>query len=194
MTPFSADLEGRLTVQFNSVMKERWKKALGASLTIALLSAVAGVGITLFSSEVLAAWKTQGKAEQSLSSSGALEGLLNFEAPAATAARLATEKEDANQSKTETSGQVVKNWKFTQSPVLDAYLLSWALTLEAVQLEGLITFIELSNPFLPASIVNFLNAFELAWVQTAIGFQNFLNSFIPVGFRPPPIPPISPHF
>ncbi len=191
MTPFSADLEGRFTVQSISVMKNRWKKALGASLTIALLSAVAGVGITLFSSEVLAAWKTQGKAEQTLTSSGALDGLLNFEAPAATAARLATEKEDANQSKPE-NGQVVKNWKFTQSPVIDAYLLSWALTFEAVQVEGLITFIELSNPFLPPSIVNFLNAFEFAWVQTAIGFQNFLNSFIPVGFRPPPIPPISP--
>jgi hypothetical protein len=191
MTPFSADLEGRFTVQVFSVMKSRWKKALGASFTIALLSAVAGVGITLFSSDILAAWKGKGKAEQALSSSS-LGNLLSFEAPAATAARLASQKEDANQSKTE-NGQLVKNWKFTQSPVLDAYLLSWALTFEAVQLEGLITFIKLSNPFLPASIVNFLNAFEMGWVQAAIGFQNFLNSFIPVGFRPPPIPPISPH-
>ncbi len=179
-------------MKFISVMKHRWKKALGASLTVALLSAVAGVAITLFSSEVLAAWKTQGKAERTLSSSGALEGLLNFEAPAATAARLATEKEDANQSKTESSAQLVKNWKFTQISVVDAYLLSWSLTFEAVELEGLITFIKLTNPFLPPGVVNFLNAFEVGWVQTAIGFQNFLNSFIPVGLRPPPIPPISP--
>ncbi len=192
MTPFSADLEGRFTVQFISVMKNRWKKALGASLTIALLSAVAGVGITFLSSDVLAAWKWKGKADQARSSSG-FGDLLNFEAPAATAARLATQKEDAAQSKTQSSGQLVKNWKFTQSPLLDIYLLSWSLTFEAVQIEGLFRYLELTLGALSPSFVSFLNHLEFTLVQTLIGFQNFLNSFLPAGFRPPPIPPVSPH-
>ncbi len=172
----------------------RWKQAVRASLTGALLSAVAVVGLSLFGSEVLAAWKTPGNAEKAYVS-GKLEGLLNFESPAAAVARFETEKQESDQSVAQAGNPsvVAKNWKFTQIPTLDAYILSWSLTLEAVQLEGLITFIELSNPFLPPSIVSFLNSFELAWVQAAIGFQNFLNSFIPVGFRPPPIPPVSPH-
>ena len=178
-------------MQFISLMKNRWKKALGASLTIALLSAVAGVGITFLSSDVLAAWKWKGMADQAHSSSG-LGDLLNFEAPAATVTRLATQKEDAAQSKS--SGQLVKNWKFTQSPLLDIYILSWSLTVEAVQIEGLFTFLDATFRFLSPSFVSFLNHLEFTLIQTLIGFQNFLNSFLPVGFRPPPIPPISPHF
>jgi hypothetical protein len=193
MTPFSADLEGRFIVQFVSVMKSRWKKALGASLTIALLSAVAGVGITLFSSDILAAWKGKGKAEQALSSSS-VGDLLKFEAPAATAARLAAEKQDAAQNKMEAKGQLAKNWKFTQSPLVDVYLLSWSLTVEAVQIEGLVTYLDLILRSFSPSFVSFLNHLEFTLIQTMIGFQNFLNSFLPVGFRPPPIPPISPHF
>ncbi len=179
-------------MQVISVMKSRWKKALGASLTIALLSAVAGVGITFLSSDVLAAWKWKGKAEQARSSNG-FGDLLNFEAPAATAARLATEKQDAAQSKMEANGQLVKNWKFTQSPLLDVYLLSWSLTIEAVQIEGLFSYLELTLGSMSPNFVSFLNHLEFTLIQTLIGFQNFLNSFLPVGFRPPPIPPVSPH-
>src|SRR5579885_1653841 len=77
---------------FMTGIGQRWKRALGASLALVSLSAVAVVGFTLLGSKVLAAWKAPGNAEQALTSR-AFDGLLNFEAPEATVARLAAQKE-----------------------------------------------------------------------------------------------------
>lgn len=96
-------------MRFITGIGQRWKQALGASLTIALLTAVAVVGISLFGSEVLAAWKTSDNAEEALVSAS----VLNFDAPAATVARFNSETAASN------SPQVVSNWKYTQNPLLD---------------------------------------------------------------------------
>jgi hypothetical protein len=108
-------LKRRFTMRFITVIGQRWKRAVGASLAIASLSAVAVVGFTLLGSKVLAAWKAPGNAEQALTTS-AFEGLLNFEAPAATAARIAVQKEEFERDNRRASNasMLVKNWRFTQ--------------------------------------------------------------------------------
>ena len=112
--PFSADWEGRFTVYFLTAIGQRWKRAAGASLTIALLSAVAVVGLTVFGSKMMTACRAAGNAEQALASGSAL-GLLNLEAPEAKVKQF--------QAKTQES-ELAKNWKFTDSPLLDSILAS----------------------------------------------------------------------
>jgi hypothetical protein len=97
------------------VIGMRWMLAVGVSLAIASLSAVAVVGFILLGSKVLAAWKAPGNAEQALTAS-AFEGLLNFRAPEATVTRIAVQKEEFERDNRRASNasMLVKNWKFTE--------------------------------------------------------------------------------
>jgi len=90
-----------------------------AALTIVLLSAVAVVGLCLLGVEVLAARGRPGSVEQALAPENALGGLLNFEAPAQTAARVRTQTEEykRNMRRNNDASLLVKNWKYTQNPI-----------------------------------------------------------------------------
>lgn len=108
-------------MRFITVSKQRWKQAFGASLTIALLAAVAVGGSSLFGSEVLGAWKTPDSAEQALASSG----VFNFDAPEAMVAQFEAKAEEPARGKTSNDALVAKNWKFTEailSPFISPYL------------------------------------------------------------------------
>jgi hypothetical protein len=168
-------------VSFLTAFGQRWKRAVGASLTIALLSAVAVVGITLFGSEVFAAWKTPGNAEQALASEGAFAGILNFEAPADTVARVQTEKKDFGKSQSSRHAMLAKNWKFTQNPLLDFIQ---NIYIEGIQFELFTLTLERFFPNSPLTAFAF--TFTNAWLQTADGFLAALHL--------PPIPAISPFF
>jgi hypothetical protein len=209
-------------VRFITTIRQRWKKALSASLTIALLSAVLVVGATLFSSEVFAAWKTPGNA-----SGGILDGVLDFEAPAATVAAFQAKSEE---------GQLVKNWKNTDSPLLDSILsrntqLSYQLVTNANTPQTIIPGLSLSynqiasnpalSPFAAQIALSAAMSFQgtiisqiilpvlntlaptnplaktlsqvfTIYVNTLIATQASILATIPPTFRPPPIPPASP--
>lgn len=198
----------------------RWKRTAGAAFTIALLSALVVVGITLFGSEVVAAWKTPENAELALSSGGAFEGLLNFEAPAETVARFGSNSEKAESSikKAGNAFLVVKNWKFTAAnPALEA-LLATNMPLDFLlymnnNSNGIQEFLEANSPlnFIAASGALYLSglflesllprlnpalsAFTVAYVNGLRSLQISINSNIfPAIYRPPLIPPISPSF
>jgi len=169
---------------FNTI-RQRWKRAVGASLTIALLSAVVVVGLTLFASKVLAAWNTPAGTEQAFASSAVFEDLLNFEAPAATVTRLKTQIEEAKESNKNASQSplLVKNWLFTQNPVLDFIQNTY---IQGVQLQ--LIWILFFDRFFPNSPVTaFVFTFTKAWLQTADGFLTTVLHL-------PPVPHISPFF
>lgn len=174
-------LEGRFTVGLNRMIGHGWKRTAGASLTIALLTAVAVVGITLFGSEVFAAWKTQSNAETALASGSAFEGLLNFDAPAATVAQFDTKAEQSSNGQTGKNAMVAKNWKFTQNPIQDIL----SLYTEGIQLQYIAAFLQNFAPNSP--LTAFVTTFEKAWLQTVDGF---LTSVLHL----PPIPSVSPSF
>lgn len=185
----------RITTVIGQKWRNRWRQFAGAALTVALLSAVAVVGIALFGSEVLAAWKTPENAEQVLSSGGAFEGLLNFEAPAETVARFSAKTEQAQRSKgrTDTNPLLVANWKFTQNVFVDAFTQSLELYQEAVFLEGFVRFIQ-ANPNVSPFNKAVFGSFEIAWVNLARSLQAIDNGLLQAfGLpTPPPIPPVSP--
>jgi hypothetical protein len=167
-------------MRFITAFGQRWKQAVGVSLTLALLSAVAVVGITLFGSEVLAAWKTPENAEQALSSEGALAGILNFEAAAETTAQFQTDKKEAAKAQTTSGPMVAKNWKFTQT-LLDSIQ---SIYTDGIELQ---MFAILLDRFIPNSpLTAFAFTFTNAWLQTADAFLAVL--------RLPPVPVISPFF
>jgi len=212
-------------VLFVTAIGQNWKRAAGAALTIALLSAVAAGGLALLGSELFASGKMPENTEQALASSSAFEGLLNFETPAKTVARLETQKEEA---------LLVKDWKYTANPGLLGFGNLFSSANNLTSLESLFA----SNPYLDFFIVlannQSFNSFLLAnpplayivatgalYVYGVIlenvmyalkvtnlpaarlieGYVNFLRgvqaslfNLIPVNFRPPPIPPISPSF
>jgi hypothetical protein len=191
-------------VYFISATGQRWKRAVGASLTIALLSAVAVVGITLFGSEVLAAWKTPGNAEQALASNGAFAGLLNFEAPAANAARLASERDADAKGKAQAGSvpQFVKNWKFTQNSLADNLLMSYTLYFQSLQLVSFEqNYLRILNNIATAfpSFAPLAKVLEQQVIAISTAFANILraqqavvNASIPPNLRPPPTVPASP--
>jgi hypothetical protein len=201
--------------------RNRWKKVAGAVLTLALLSALAVVGITLFGSEVLAAWKMPENAEQALSSGGAFEGLLNFAAPAETVARFGSNSEKAQSSSTKAGNAslVVKNWKYTAAnPALEQlfatnFALDFQLFLRNNNPESIQQFLEANQPlnFIVASGALYyagvslqgllpglspaLGSIVTAYVNGLRSLQITINSNIfPEIYRPPLIPPISPSF
>jgi hypothetical protein len=154
-------------VYFLTVMGQRWKRAVGASLTIALLSAVAVVGFTVFGSKMLTACRAAGTAEQALASGS----LLDFNAPEAKVAQI--------KAKTAES-ELVKNWKFTDSPLLDSILaintpLDYSLVTNPNIPQPIIGGLSLSynqitsNPFLSP----FANLIGLSGAESFLG--NFLS-------------------
>lgn len=159
-----------------------WKKAARAALTAVLLSAIAIAAVTLFGSKVLAAWKAPGSAEQ-VFSGGQLQGLFSFEAPAATVARFESQKQDSEQFMAQTTKDplLLKNWKFTQNPVLDFIQ---GLYIEGLQLELLSTFLKTVFPNSPLTTLVF--DFTKLFLSIADPFLASLNL--------PPIPPVSPFF
>lgn len=168
-------------MRFLTAFGQRWKRAIGASLTIALLSAVAVVGITLFSSEVLAAWKTPENVEQALASEGAFAGVLNFEAPAETVARFKTDNKAVGKSQASSDAMVAKNWKYTQNSLLDTIQ---NIYLQGIQLELITLTLERFFPNSPFTAFAF--TFTNAWLQTADGLLATLHL--------PPVPAVSPFF
>src|SRR5581483_6391025 len=106
--------------------------------------AVAIVGLSVFSSEILAAWKTPGNAERALSSGDILEELLSFAAPAETVARFEAAKQEDEESMTEVSNDplLAENWKFTQNPTANAYLLVGYLSSQAGLLKDFASFVK----------------------------------------------------
>lgn len=165
-------------MRFLTAFGQRWKRAFGASLTIALLSAVAVVGITLFGSEVLAAWKTPENVEQALASEGAFAGVLNFEAPAETVAR---DNKAIGKSQASSDAVVAKNWKYTQNSISD-FLQS--IYIEGIELQQISILLDRFFPNSPFTAFAF--AFTNAWLQTADGLLTALHL--------PPVPAISPFF
>jgi hypothetical protein len=190
----------------------KWERVAGGALTIIVLLAVAIVGPTLFGSEVLAAWKAPGDAEQALSSDGPLERLLSFDAPAVLNARLKTQTVEAVQSirKAENAILLTRNWKYTQSPTADSLALSLNLYVSALQAEIALSAFDnfmdqlqinvaaSNSPFAPF-INNVLAGFEdqvisflVSYINAAAALQSLINPLIPASFRPPPIPAASP--
>lgn len=169
-------------MRFITGIGQRWKRALGASFTIALLLAVAVVGITLFSSEVLAAWKSKGNAEQTLTSDSAFAGLLDFEAPAATVERFQTDTKEVAKAQTSSNPMLAKNWKFTQNSLLESIVNLYS---EGIELQR---FSILLLQFFPQSpLTAFAFTFTNAFLQTADGLLTGVLHL-------PPIPTISPYF
>jgi hypothetical protein len=212
----------RITTVIGQKWRNRWKRFAGAALTIALLSAVAFVGITLFGSEVLAAWKTPENAGQPQSSGSAFEGLLNFATPAETVARFKSNAEGVQSSikGADNASLLVKNWKYTAAnPALEALLaknvaLDFLLYMNNNR-NGIQEFLEANSPlnFIAASGALYvygvflesllpqlvssnlgLARFVEGYVNGLRSLQQAINNQIPVNFRPPPIPPVSPSF
>jgi hypothetical protein len=174
-------LEGRFTVRFITAFGQRWERAVGASLTIALLAAVAVVGISLFGSEVFAAWKTPENSVQVLSTDGALAGILNFEAPAETVARFKPDTKEAVKDQSSSKPLVARNWKYTQNSFLDSLQNIYT---EGIELQLITIALEKFFPNSPLSAFAF--TFTTAYLQTADGFLSALHL--------PPVPAISPFF
>lgn len=171
-------------MRFINTIGQRWKRAAGASLTIVMLSAVAVVGLTLLGSKVLAAWKAADTAEQALVPGGTFEGLLNFEAPAATVAQLeAKTKEAENGIKSASdAAMLVKNWQFTQTPLRDFVQTIYA---EAVLIDFRVALLYAFFPNSP--LTTFAIQFAQAWFALA---DSFLAT---AGFPPAPVPfPVPP--
>jgi|SRR5579884_2050809 len=205
---------------FMTGIGQRWKRALGASLALVSLSAVAVVGFTLLGSKVLAAWKAPGNAEQALTSR-AFDGLLNFEAPEATVARLAAQKEqfEKDNRRVGNSSLLVNNWRFTQisfGESLMGQLLEFSILNpgQSLNLPSLITqsnqvyslgllliyfdyYIDFINPqlnFLDRLFATYYN-FIQAWLVTYNNLFNALGLEILVKPLLPPLPsPASPYF
>ncbi len=207
-------------MRFITGIGQRWKPAIGASLTILTLSAVAIVGFTLLGSKVLASWKAPGNAEQTLTSS-AFDLLLNFEAPEAMVARLTAQKEEFEKDnrRARNASLLVNNWRFTQisfGESLMGQLLEFSILNpgQTLNLPGLISqanqvyglgllliyfdyYIDFINPQL-----NFLDrlfatyySFIQAWLVTYNNLANSLGLEILVKPLLPPLPsPASPYF
>jgi hypothetical protein len=107
-------------------------------LTIALLAAVAVVGFTFFSSKMLTACKAAGNAEQALASGNSL-GLLDLDA---AETKVVQHKTKAGES------LLVKNWKYTDSPLLDSILAT----------NTALSFNLVTNPNTPQPIIGGLSA------------------------------------
>lgn len=173
-------------------MRCRWQLAIGASLTIVMLSAVAVVGLTLLGSDVLSSWKPLENAEQVLASGNAFEGLLTLEAPTSTVARLEATTKEAQYGNDAASNVplLVKNWKFTQRSLeADAWQLSWELYFAASQVfftEELLDKLG-SRVNQPQVDRLFTSVYQLL-----VNWQAEINSLIFPPFRPPAIPPASP--
>jgi hypothetical protein len=185
---------------------------VGAAFTIVVLSAVAVVALPLFGSEVLVSWKLPERAEQALSTSSALAGLVDFGAPVALGARFKAQTEEAKASiqRADNASSLVRNWKYTQSPTTDALALSLNLYFQALQAEiflsafnnsiqQLLSSLSTSSspfaPFLSTALMTFqnqVNGFLTSYVNTLSSVQSLINPLIPASFRPPPIPPASP--
>jgi hypothetical protein len=161
--------------------RNRWKKFAGAVLTIALLSGVAAVGITLFGSEVLAAWKTPGNAEQALASEGAFAGALNFAAPAETVERLETQKTEFAKSQSSRDSVLAKNWKFTQESLADYIIQAYT---DGIQLQVVTLGLQMFFPNSPLTAAAF---------KFTNGFLQIADAFL-AALHLPPVPAISPFF
>lgn len=105
-----------------TVIGHRWRQAAEVSLSMAVILAVAVMALTRLGTQGLIACKAPGDAERALPSGSSVRGLLSFEAPEATVAQL-----KANKVQSESSGNrlghnslFVKDWRFTQNPVVDA--------------------------------------------------------------------------
>jgi hypothetical protein len=175
-------------VQFLTVIRQRWKRAFGASLTIALLSAVAVVGFTVFGSKMLTACKAAGNAEQALVSGSAFEGLLSFESPAATVAQHKAQTEESQKSIKQADVLLVKNWRYTQNPLADAFQTSWTSFFAAFYIWSFEEFLD-TLTFLPPALQLQFDQLFTAWYDLAITVQRSSNALLPPAFRSPPIPP-----
>jgi hypothetical protein len=118
--------------------KDRWKRAANAAMTTVALSAVTVAALALLGTELLAAWKAPGSAEQALASGSVFEELVNFEAPAWTVARVKAQLEEADQSmrRGREAALLVRNWRFTQNPIAD--LMQLVLQQELNQVQALL--------------------------------------------------------
>jgi hypothetical protein len=217
--------EGRLAVRITTVIGQKWrnswKRFAGAALTIALLSAVAVVGIALFGSEVLAAWRTPESAGQALFPGGAFAGLLSFEGPAETVARFKSTAEEgqSNIKRADNASLLAKNWKYTAANPAQEQLLATNFALDFFLFlnnnnpESIQEFLEANQPlnFIAASGAMYfagvflesllpglnpgMRSFVTAYVNGLRSIQAQVNSLIfPANFRPPLIPPVSPSF
>lgn len=207
-------------MRFSTGIGQSWKRAIGASLAIVPLSAVAVVGFTLLGSKVLAAWKAPGNAEQALTSS-AFDGLFDFEAPEAMVARIAAQKEEFEKDnrKASNASMLVKSWRFTQisfGESLMGQLLEFSILNpgQTLNLSKLITqsnqvyglgllliyfdyYIDFINPqlnFLDRLFATYYSFFQ-AWLVTYNNLVNSLGLEILVKPLLPPLPsPASPYF
>jgi hypothetical protein len=169
-------LKERFIVLFTTAIGSKWKgrvkRAVGVALTVVLLSAVAVVGSSLLGSEVLAAWKAPGNAEKIHVSSGALEGLFSFHAPASTVARFEadSEQEAKLMSQDFSDPSLLKNWKFT--------LASAPQLLQGLQFYSMIT----SNTALLQADLYFLSlvfpSLDSLWLSLGTSFTNLANTLI----------------
>jgi hypothetical protein len=176
---------------FAAVTGPRWrargKRAIGATLTLVMLSAVAVVGLALLDSDVLASGKVPGNTEQALASSSAFEGLLTFEAPASTVSRLEATTKEAQKDKdlTRNAPLLVKNWKYTQSSLADLVQLSLNLYVQGIALQLVEQFLDSLGPLVNQGLVD--QIFTAAY-RAVMGLQEFVNVFIPAPIRGPPPP------
>ncbi len=190
---------------FITAIRQRWKRAVGVSLTIALLSAVTVVGITFLGSEALAAWKAPANSEQALVPDSAFAGLLNFEAPADKVVRLTSETEEVEKNKAQDSSNplLTKNWKFTQNTLVDNIIKSYQLYFQSVLLQvyehSFLTFLNIlamENPAL-APVIQLIERQAIQLYTIAANIlaiqQMQINAQIPPALRPPATLPASPH-
>jgi hypothetical protein len=157
-------------------------------LTFALLAAVAVVGITLLGSNLLAAFKAEGKAEQALVPD---TGLLNFEAPTATVMRLRAKTEDVEMSTNKAEGLdslLVRSWRYTQNPVADAFQVSWTAFFLGFYAFSAEEFIDTLG-FLSAQQQLQFDIFFTALYNLARFVQGLANSTLPLPLRSPTLPP-----
>jgi hypothetical protein len=174
------------------VIGQRWKRAARTSLTIALLAAVAVVGFTLLGSRMLVAFQAKGNAEQALVPDA---GLLNFESPAVTVARLKAKTEEVEKSIKKAGSApaplLVKNWRFTQNPIADAFQVSWTAFFFAFYLWSVEEFID--TIALSPQLQLLIDQVVTAFYNLARSIQSSANSVLPVPLRSPIIPaPASP--
>jgi hypothetical protein len=172
--------------------RNRWVQAVRTSGAIVLLSTVSVLGLALLGVEVFAAGKASDSSNPALAS-GTFEGVLNFDAPATTVARLEAQSEEATKSKAQANSAPVllKNWKFTQNPTMaEAYQLSYFAYQQGMALAAT----EERYDALPLShqVQLYFDQLYTAYYNVDIAIQAYANQFLPPTLRPPALPPASP--
>lgn len=146
-------------MQFISTIRQRLTmsspRTLGKILALGVLLAVPSLGLARLGADFFASWQAA-RAEQGVSAEDSLEGLLAFDAPAATLRQHQLRKDSSSSSKGSDKAVarpvlLVDDWRFTASPVNPTAMINGDLT--ALANNQFLSDIFLLNAGLPSNLL-----------------------------------------